>query len=238
MKAIYEPAGRAKEYADLACNLYTGCNHGCKYCFAPSTKRQTREDFHRNPVPRKEILVALVKDCDRMRGDPRRVNFCFTSDPYQYGIDNITGAALGILGDRDMKAMVLTKQPTLALARDADYFVDYDVWLGTTIVFTSEHDRKEWEPNASPIESRFEALKAAKNCGIHTWVSIEPVIYPEQAIDVIKRVLPIADTIKVGKINYNKDFDSVDWKTFAKQAVELGKDHPDFILKQSLRSFL
>jgi DNA repair photolyase len=27
---IYEPRGKAKEYADLAANLYLGCDHGCK----------------------------------------------------------------------------------------------------------------------------------------------------------------------------------------------------------------
>ena len=29
MKIIYEPKGKAKEYADLAINLYKGCTHGC-----------------------------------------------------------------------------------------------------------------------------------------------------------------------------------------------------------------
>ena len=31
---IYEPAGRAREYAALACNVYRGCEHGCIYCYA------------------------------------------------------------------------------------------------------------------------------------------------------------------------------------------------------------
>ena len=34
MKVIYEPKGRAKEYAELAVNLYNGCSHGCEYCYA------------------------------------------------------------------------------------------------------------------------------------------------------------------------------------------------------------
>ena len=36
MKPIYEPRGAAKEYGDLALNIYTGCPHRCFYCFAPS----------------------------------------------------------------------------------------------------------------------------------------------------------------------------------------------------------
>ena len=38
MNAIYEPKGAAREYAELACNLYTGCNHGCLYCYAPGRR--------------------------------------------------------------------------------------------------------------------------------------------------------------------------------------------------------
>ena len=36
MKPIYEPKGKAKEYGDLAINIYTGCPHYCFYCFAPN----------------------------------------------------------------------------------------------------------------------------------------------------------------------------------------------------------
>jgi DNA repair photolyase len=35
---IYEPKGKAGEYAPLALNLYAGCSHGCTYCFAPTAR--------------------------------------------------------------------------------------------------------------------------------------------------------------------------------------------------------
>ena len=37
MSIIYEPSGMAKEYSPYACNLYIGCSHRCKYCYAPHT---------------------------------------------------------------------------------------------------------------------------------------------------------------------------------------------------------
>ena len=45
MSIIYQPKGKAREYSPLAANLYLGCNHGCKYCYAPSIRFQTRQDF-------------------------------------------------------------------------------------------------------------------------------------------------------------------------------------------------
>ena len=60
MNAIYEPRGAAAEYAPLACNLYRGCGHGCKYCYAPACLRMGREEFAR-PAPRPGILDALGK---------------------------------------------------------------------------------------------------------------------------------------------------------------------------------
>lgn len=37
MDVIYEPTGRAREYAPLALNLYSGCSHSCSYCVHPNT---------------------------------------------------------------------------------------------------------------------------------------------------------------------------------------------------------
>lgn len=44
MKPIYEPKTRAKEYCDLAINIYQGCSHGCTYCYA----RKMFERYHPN----------------------------------------------------------------------------------------------------------------------------------------------------------------------------------------------
>ena len=58
MKPIYEPRGAAKEYGDLALNIYTGCPHRCFYCFAPSVLHREREAFHTNVQPREGIIEA------------------------------------------------------------------------------------------------------------------------------------------------------------------------------------
>ena len=59
MNVIYEPKGRAREYSELACNLYRGCTHGCRYCYAPATMRTTGEKWHGKAEPRKGVLRLL-----------------------------------------------------------------------------------------------------------------------------------------------------------------------------------
>jgi hypothetical protein len=49
MPLIYEPAGRAREYAALACNIYRGCDHACEYCYAPAATRRDRAAFAPGP---------------------------------------------------------------------------------------------------------------------------------------------------------------------------------------------
>lgn len=56
MKPIYKPKGAAREYGDLALNIYTGCPHRCFYCFAPRVLHRDKEQFHGIVEPRKGIV--------------------------------------------------------------------------------------------------------------------------------------------------------------------------------------
>ena len=66
MNVIYEPKGRAKEYAPLACNLYMGCTHGCTYCYAPGCMHKTSQSWHGEAVPRKDVLSLFEKDVKKI----------------------------------------------------------------------------------------------------------------------------------------------------------------------------
>src|SRR5208283_4785088 len=81
---IYEPRGKAGEYAPLAVNLYQGCGHRCTYCYAPSCIRVTKERFYA-PNPRPNILEKLSSDARKLSltNNKGPVLLCFTCDPYQ-----------------------------------------------------------------------------------------------------------------------------------------------------------
>ena len=90
MTLIYEPKGRAREYAPLACNIYRGCDHRCTYCYAPNATRTGRDEFS-SPVSRGNgtFIKRLERDAEKIEAGSR-ILLCFTCDPYQH-IDEQTG---------------------------------------------------------------------------------------------------------------------------------------------------
>ena len=240
MAAIYEPKGMAREYAALACNLYRGCMHGCTYCYAPSCLRMEAGEFWAGSVPRKDILQALAKDAPKYAGGPEPVLFCFTSDPYQPNESEheTTRKALTIMRDARCRFQVLTKGG-LRATRDIDLFQQAGGIFGTTLLFTEDSDRREWEPGAASVEKRIAALAQFHEAGVRTWISIEPVVYPEQALELIRDLSPWVDEWRVGKLNHHPHAATVDWHDFARKAVEaLGESGRDYMIKDALRPFL
>lgn len=239
MKVIYEPKGAALEYSQLAVNIYKGCLHGCKYCYVPRCLRTTAEAFHAKVSWRNAILESLEKDCREMqtKSDNREVLMCFTTDPYQPADNTLTRKALEIFGAYGIRVQVLTKGGTRAV-RDFDLLKKNDWKFATTLLFCKESSRKHFEPNAASVADRFTAIQLAHEMGIKTWVSVEPVIYPEEALYVISRLRPYVDFWKVGKINHSPELESsVDWKAFAERVQEIIPPEK-LLIKNALKKYL
>ncbi|MEN6645271.1 MAG: hypothetical protein ABFE08_22745, partial [Armatimonadia bacterium] len=88
MPVIYEPQGAALEYAELAANLYRGCSHSCRFCYAPSVLRKSGtslESFRHDVQPRPDIIKQFARDCRKLAEAEctKRVLLSFTTDPYQ-----------------------------------------------------------------------------------------------------------------------------------------------------------
>jgi len=206
MKVIYEPKGRAKEYSPLALNVYNGCVFACAYCYVPIFMYKEKSDFHSKTVPRKDIVSKVRADAEELKKkkESKQILLSFTSDPYPpYEREaNITGQIVGILNDYNLNFTVLTKNGKLA-ERDFDKINNF----GETIIFTSETMRMKWERNAPPIRERMDAMKIASEMGIETWVSLEPVIDPEEALNVIRMLGDHVGKWKIGKLNHYPDFE-------------------------------
>ena len=224
MKPIYEPKGAAKEYGDLALNIYTGCPHRCFYCFAPRVLHIDKEQFHAIVEPRKNIVEETRKQIEREGITGKLIHLCFTCDPYPSGYDSSpTREIIKLLKDSGNHVQILTKGDG---SRDFD-LLDENDWYGIT--FDGDFANIV-NPAAMAI------LKRAHEQGIKTWVSFEPVLRHKNVLNELYFVgmTGIADKVKIGKLNYHKS--DIDWADFGRKAenlcLRLGLD---YYIKDSLR---
>jgi len=175
----------------------------------------------------------------------REILLSFTCDPYPIieAEQNITRQAIVILKKNKLRFSVLTKAGKRA-AKDFYLLKGYEKCsFGTTLIFTNQKDADIWEPHVASLKERNDTIKQAKKMGIKTWVSLEPVIDPEQALKLIEQLYSYVDHWKVGKINYNKEIEErVDWLKFREDVRNLlrikapDKKKPEkyYYLKRSL----
>ncbi len=114
--------------------------------------------------------------------------------------------------EHDVPVAILTKGGRRCL-RDLDLFKEFkEIKVGATMILNKDEDIKTWEPNAPHVSERIMALEELNNNGIATWASIEPVIDPEQALEIIKSTHLFVGGYKVSKLNYHDEAEKVDWK--------------------------
>ena len=240
-RAIYVPKGRAGEYADLAFNLYAGCSHGCTYCYAPGVVHRERKDFNKKVTVRKDILDNLRKDAPEYAG--KKIFMCFTCDPYT-AVDGVPGPvtreAIEILKDAGCGVEVLSKAGRVC-AKDFDLLASTAVpsAFGTTLTTLDVLKADEFEPKAASPADRCKALVAAKVQGIETFVSLEPVIWPEDTLEIICKIHRYVDRFKIGRWNHDERANEIPYRKFAQDAIDLcEKLGIDYMLKKDLTAFL
>lgn len=228
MKPIYEPKGKAKEYGDLALNIYTGCPHRCYYCFAPNVLHRDREKFHSCVEPRPNIVEETRKQIEREGITDKLIHLCFTCDPYPTGYDTtVTREIIKVIKQSGNHVQILTKGRGV---RDFD-LLDENDWYGVTITGASVTQEKA----GYSFLWRLNDLKVAKHKGIKTWVSFEPVIDPELVLECIRESFLWIDKVKIGKLNYYPS--DIDWKKFGEEAEILCKVLGlDYYIKDGLRA--
>lgn len=223
MKPIYEPRGKAKEYGDLAINIYTGCPHRCYYCFAPNVLHRERERFHSVVEPRPGIVEATKAQLDREKITGKTIHLCFTCDPYPTGYDSsVTREIIKAIKVAGNHVQILTKGDG---SRDFD-LLDGEDWYGITYDGT---DSGMYLP-----KNRLLDLIDAHRQGIKTWVSFEPVINADMVLACLLGFSEYFDKVKIGKLNYWPS--DINWAEFGKKAEELCRILGlEYYIKESLR---
>ncbi len=188
---------------DYCINPYTGCSHGCRYCYATFMKRFTAHTeawgrFVDVRINAPEILLRQIK-----RGNKQgTIIISSVTDPYQPVEKKykLTRQCLEVLLPYHFSISILTKSPLVL--RDIDLFKKFgDIEVGITITTDNEKIRKIFEPNAPPIGARINAIKTLHDNGIKTYAFIGPVL-PMNPDVLIEKLSPNVDSVLIDRMNY------------------------------------
>jgi DNA repair photolyase len=163
--------------ADYAVNCYTGCEHGCRYCYARFVTRFSHPGEPWGGFVDVKVNAPAVLAREVKRKKVGRVFISSVCDGWQPVESNyrLTRQCLEILLSHGFPVSILTKN---ALAqRDLDLLKSKDsVELGSTLTTLDENLFRLFEPRSSPPEKRLTLLQEAKSRGIETYVFLGPLL--------------------------------------------------------------
>jgi DNA repair photolyase len=184
--------------ADYAVACYSGCSHGCVYCYARFATRFTHPaDTWGSYVDIKENAVqVLMKEVKRRpAGNVMLSSVCDAWQPAE-AQTLLTRQCLEILLRYRFSVHTLTKNALAA--RDLDILTTGDAEFGVTVTTTDNAIAGLIETGASPPEARLEILQTAKSKGIKTYAFIGPLMpYFTDTETSITRVLQAVKDVGV-----------------------------------------
>jgi DNA repair photolyase len=183
-------------------NPYTGCQHGCSYCYARFMKRVTG---HREPWG--EFVDIKINAPDLLRVEIRkkkrgRVWLSGVCDPYQplEAPYRLTRQCLEILVQHTWPVIIQTRSPLVL--RDIDIMKDArDLEVGLSVTTADDTIRKLFEPGAPPIHDRIRALDELHSAGIRTYAMIAPLLPGAEGLaELLKGKI---DYVLIDRMNYH-----------------------------------
>jgi len=148
---------------------YTGCSHGCLYCYATSYIGR------RASVPKKRVVKRLVRDLSFI--DPSLpISMSNSSDPYppEERFYEVTRRCLEALVSHGARILIVTKGALVS--RDVDLLSRGACAVTMTITTMDPGLASRLEPRASSPRERVEALERLSSAGIPVGIRLDPVI--------------------------------------------------------------
>lgn len=244
MKTIYKTTGAAKEYCDYAVDIYTGCSHKCKYCYAAAKAEKNNEIFTDVSV-RSNIVAETKRYLDNHKDMVGKTVFLgFSSDAFVTGIDHkATIDMIKMLKAYGCNVMFCTKGKIDAEVVD---LLDNRDSVGITITCGDDMAAIYESDSIRPSE-RIVGLKAFYDKGIETWVSIEPVLDAEYIYNLLMSDnMKFISKVKLGKLNHmnisdltGNESDNIDWSEYATKVKNICEERNiTYILKNALAEYL
>jgi DNA repair photolyase len=150
-------------------NPYTGCDHGCLYCYA-SSYISNFKDIH----PKKDLVATLRREAVKLKGET--VSIANSSDPYPRieASECLTRRCLEVLAGCNCKIQIVTKSNLVA--RDDDLLCRVPATVALTITSDSDMIAGIIEPNSPAPSLRIRATQDLIEAGVPVSVRIDPII--------------------------------------------------------------
>lgn len=154
----------------LSLNPYTGCPHGCLYCYASSYIPRFQECR-----PKADLLKRLEREAKSVPPGTL-VAMSNSSDPYPILEREllISRGCLQILTERGLRVQVVTKSDMVI--RDIDLLSEMEAAVAVTITTMKDAVSRRLEPGAPLPSNRLEAVRRLTDSGIPVSVRIDPII--------------------------------------------------------------
>jgi len=174
-------------------NLYRGCQHQCIYCDSRSECYQI-ENFADIQVKINAVdLLADALPRKRVRGT---IGFGSMNDPYMPVEKKylLCRQALDVIVRHQFPVHIITKSDLVL--RDLDLLKKINqVYAAVSFTITAADDdlAKQIEPGAPSSSARFAAMRALADAGIHTGVTMMPILpFIEDTEENITRLVEMA----------------------------------------------
>lgn len=154
----------------LSLNPYTGCAHGCLYCYATSY------------IPRFSDCRPKIGLLERLRREVKKVepglliSIANSSDPYPPMERDLqlTRDCIKILRDSRLRLQLVTKSDIVA--RDIDLLGAMDCVVSITLTTICDELSRRLEPGAPLPERRLQAIQLLRSSGVPVVARLDPII--------------------------------------------------------------
>jgi len=156
--------------AKLSLNPYTGCPHGCLYCYAASYIPRFSECR-----PKADLLKRLAREIAKV--DPGTlVAIANSSDPYPPAEKalGLTRGCLEMLRKGEMRVQMVTKSDLVC--RDFDLLAEMRASVSITITTLQNDISRDLEPSAPLPKKRLQTIEHLRRLNIPVSARIDPVI--------------------------------------------------------------
>lgn len=165
-------------------NIYRGCSHGCRYCYAIYSHGYMQENgengFFTDIYVKKNIVDLLEKELQVESWKREVINIGGVTDSYQ------PAEAKHKLMPEILKLLIKYKTPAIISTKSDLVLRDYDlidqlsrityINIAATITIADEELRRKIEPNSTPTAARFTMLKKFRNTNASIGLHMMPII--------------------------------------------------------------